>query len=293
MKKKLIIALIICTKCFAALPPKGKTQMIIQGQISKPFKRMHILLDNKINIQKDIIELEKELREVDIIPYLTEEQKTHKKEAYLEVIRSLRRLEHSIPDSKEEKIVISTLEHSFRENMSLGIQALLKENKLLNNKRKRPVEAKIFSQFQFLKWRKKKTERLFIISPHVILTHYANPQPGVKIISEKYVHYKKRTNISLMELGVTQGPWGVKYSLGVSRGVKFNNGFLLMLQNFTDVDPKNPVRVYQTNTKQFVSIIKDNYDQGFSWQIGLFNCTTPQLRVSLYRGVFFSLWRYF
>ncbi|AVP88008.1 hypothetical protein phytr_10810 [Candidatus Phycorickettsia trachydisci] len=293
MRKKLLIALIICTKCLAALPPEGKTQMIIQGQISKPSKRMHILLDNKINIQKAIILLEDKLLKVGNTTYLTKQQKIHKQNKIYKAIKKLKEIENTIPDSKEEKIIISTIEQSVRENMSLGIQALLKENKLLNNRRERPIEAKIFSQFQFLKWRKKKTERLFIISPHIILTHYSKPQPGAKIISEKYVHYKKRTNISQMEFGITQGPWGVKYSFGISSGVKFNNGFLFMMQNFTDIDKKNPIKVYRANSKQLASVIKDNYDQGFSWQIGLFNYTTPKLRISLYRGVFFSLWRYF
>jgi len=250
-------------------------------------------LDNKINIQKATILKEQELYKVDNTPYLTDQQKIHRQNQIYSDIKELKEIENSIPDSKEEKIVIGTLEHSFRENVSLGIQALLKENKLLNKKRERPIETKIFSQFQFLKWRKKKTTRLLIISPHIILTHYSRPQTGAKIIVEKYVHHKRRTNISQVEFGITQGPWGVKYNFGVSRGVKFNNGFLLMMQNFTDIDKKNPVKVYRANSKQLVSIIKDNYDQGFSWQIGLFNYTTPKLRISLYRGIFFSLWRYF
>lgn len=293
MKKKLLIALLIYTKSFGGLPPEGKTQVTIQGQISKPYEFLQEALDYKINVQRKIIEEEQKILKLDPTRHLTDQQRVHIQEQYERNIKELEEDVRMIPDSKEEKIIISTLEHSFRENLSLGIQALLKENKLLNKKRERPIEAKIFSQFQFLKLSRKRTTHLFILSPHVILTHYAKPQLGAKAIVERYVHYKKRTNIYQIEVGVTQGPWGVKYSFGVSRGVKFKNGFLFMIQNFTDIDRKNPIKVYKTNSKQLISIIKDNYDQGLSWQIGVFNYTSPKLKFSLYRGVFFSLWRYF
>lgn len=293
MRKKLLIALLVYNKSFGALPPKGKTQVMIQGQICEPYEFLQKALDYKIAIQREIIREKQKILKLEPTRHLTDQQKVHRQEQYESNIKELEASVRMIPDSKEEKIIISRLEHSFRENLSLGVQGLLKQNKLLNNKRQRPIEAKIFSQFQFFKWHEYKTTRLFILSPYVILSHDVRSQLGAKVILEKYVHYKKHTSISQIEAGITRGPWGVKYSFGTSRGVKFKNGFLLMIQNFTDIDEKNPIKVYQINLKQIISFAKDNYDQGLSWQIGVFNYTYTKLEYSLYRGVFFSLWRYF
>jgi hypothetical protein len=259
------------------------------------------LIATKRDAQALLIKANNQLFIIDKDRTLTDEQKKHRKEHIKnKLIKPLEKLIAAVPDYNDSIFVVESFEYGLNDRASLGVKSIFKYSKGDAKNKKYLVELEVFNKFQLYQAKTKSASsksisRSISFSPKIIFIQNNLVEYELRLISFNSTINKKKKFSRFFEsqLGARLGEFGVKYNIDITNGIRFDNGFLAMVQSFWMLDLNNPLEIYRDTVKNQISVAKQIPQTDVTLQVGYFNHTSAKFRSSLSSGVFTSLWCYF